>query len=468
MKKKIFLGLSLVTALSCHEAAHQPATPPPDTARQLAAIKKGAICCEKNIPSRFGATPATVATTAATAAVTATATVAIAVPITPAATIAPTSAVTTAPSIALPGLIRPPVPASPSTHPTPGATVPSSTPPSPSTTPPITTSPAPTPPSPITPASTRPPSTHPGMVWIPGGPFRMGADNGQAQPDEYPKHSVTVSGFWIDRTEVTNAQFAAFVKATGYITTAEKAPDWNELKHQLPPGTPRPDDSLLIAASLVFSPPDHPVDLDDYAQWWAWKKGANWRHPHGPGSNIHGKENYPVVHVSWLDAAAYCKWAHKRLPTEAEWEFAARGGLTDKVYPWGNEPVTDGAPKGNFWEGHFPDKNTAADHYYYTAPVGSFAPNGYGLVDMAGNVWEWCADYYKDSYYKELPPGVKDPRGPAASYDPDEPFAKKRVIRGGSFLCNESYCTGYRVSRRMKSTEDSGMEHLGFRCVSSN
>ena len=391
MKNKISLTLALAVLLSCHEAARRPAALPPDTARQLAAIKKGAICCEKNVPSRFGVTAAAAA-----------------------------------PSIALPGLARP----------TTDAAVPV--------------------------------SARPGMIWIPGGSFRMGADNSQAQSDEYPKHTVTVSGFWIDRTEVTNAQFATFVKATGYITTAEKAPDWNELKHQLPPGTPRPDDSLLVAASLVFSPPDHSVDLDDYAQWWAWKKGANWRHPHGPGSNIHGKENYPVVHVSWYDAVAYCKWAHKRLPTEAEWEFAARGGLTDKVYPWGNDPVTDGPPKGNFWEGHFPDRNTAADQYYYTAPVGSFAPNGYGLVDMAGNVWEWCADYYKDSYYKELPSGVKDPHGPAASYDPDEPFAKKRVIRGGSFLCNESYCTGYRVSRRMKSTEDSGMEHLGFRCVSSN
>ncbi len=407
MKNKISLTLALAVLLSCHEATRRPAAPPPDTARQLAAMKKTAVCCEKNIPSRFGVT-------AATAAV--------------------------APSIALPGRVRPT-----------GATVPSS----PTS---LGASPSPAAPAPRAP--------HPGMVWIPGGSFRMGADNGQAQPDEYPKHTVTVSGFWIDRTEVTNAQFAAFVKATGYITTAEQAPDWNKLKLQLPPGTPRPDDSLLVAASLVFSPPDHPIDLDDYAQWWAWKKGANWRHPHGPGSNIRGKENYPVVHVSWLDAVAYCKWAHKRLPTEAEWEFAARGGLTDKVYPWGNEAVTEGSAKGNFWEGHFPDRNTAADHYYYTAPVGSFAPNGYGLVDMAGNVWEWCADYYKDSYYKELPPGVKDPRGPAASYDPDEPFAKKRVIRGGSFLCNESYCTGYRVSRRMKSTEDSGMEHLGFRCVS--
>jgi formylglycine-generating enzyme len=322
-------------------------------------------------------------------------------------------------------------------------------------------------------------AAHPGMVWVPGGTFRMGADNTQASADEYPKHAVRVTGFWMDRTEVTNAQFAAFVRATGYVTTAERKPDWNELKKQLPPGTPRPDVSLLVAASLVFAPPDHPVGLSDYTQWWEWKKGASWRHPHGPGSDIKGKENYPVVQVSWRDAVAYCKWAHKRLPTEAEWEFAARGGLTDKIYPWGNDRPgaagEAGAPRvvhGNFWEGHFPDKNASTDGYYYSAPVGSFAPNGYGLVDMAGNVWEWCADYYREDYYKQLAaaPGgglTVDPRGPVSSHDPGEPYARKRVMRGGSFLCNESYCTGYRVSRRMKSTEDSGMEHLGFRCVSN-
>ncbi len=297
----------------------------------------------------------------------------------------------------------------------------------------------------------------------------MGADNKQALDDEYPKHQVNVDGFWIDRTEVTNGQFAAFVGATGYVTTAERKPDWEALKEQLPPGTPKPDESELVAASLVFSPPDHAISLDDYSQWWSWKKGADWKHPHGPGSSIKGKERYPVVHISWYDAQAYCKWAGKRLPTEAEWEFAARGGLSGKIYPWGNEAVDAGKPKGNFWEGHFPDKNVQADHYYYTAPVGSFAANGYGLYDMAGNVWEWCADYYNNTYYRETNKagGVRNPRGPERSFDPDEPYAKKRVIRGGSFLCNESYCSGYRVARRMKSTEDSGMEHLGFRCVAS-
>ncbi len=311
-------------------------------------------------------------------------------------------------------------------------------------------------------------ASHGGMIWIEGGSFQMGADNGQASEDEYPKHQVTVGGFWMDKTEVTNAQFAAFVQATGYITTAEKTPDWDQLKKQLPPGTPKPDESLLVAAALVFTPPGHPIALDDYSQWWAWKKGANWRHPQGPGSDLKGKQQYPVVQVSWYDAVAYCKWAGKRLPTEAEWKYAGRGGLKNNVYPWGNEPVGNGKARGNFWEGHFPDKNTTSDNFYGAAPVGSFQPNGYGLSDMAGNVWEWCADYYNNRYYSSInrPGGVRNPPGPDKAFDPDEPYAVKRVVRGGSFLCNESYCTGYRVSRRMKSTEDSGMEHVGFRCVS--
>jgi len=305
--------------------------------------------------------------------------------------------------------------------------------------------------------------THAGMVWIPGNTFMMGGDNQQAAADEYPKHQVTVGGFWMDATEVTNVQFASFINATGYVTTAEQKPDWNELKKQMPPGTPKPDESMLQPASLVFTPPDHPVDLNNYSQWWAWEKGADWRHPHGPRSSIKGKEKYPVVQVSWYDAQAYCKWAGKRLPTEAEWEFAARGGLNNKIYPWGNEAINTGKIKANTWQGSFPDKNTLQDKFYGTAPVGSFTPNGYQLYDMAGNVWEWCADYYKNNYYTAT--SVKNPQGPAQSFDPDEPQAKKRVIRGGSFLCNDSYCSGYRVSRRMKSTEDSGLEHLGFRCV---
>lgn len=309
--------------------------------------------------------------------------------------------------------------------------------------------------------------TRKGMVWIKNGTFMMGGDNKQAANDEYPKHKVTVTGFWIDATEVTNAEFSRFVKATGYVTTAEKKPDWNEIKKQVPPGTPKPDDKLLVPASLVFSSPKQAVDLNDYGQWWSWQAGANWRHPHGPGSNIIGKENYPVVQVSWYDAQAYCKWAGKRLPTEAEWEWAARGGLTNNIYPWGNEPVDSGKPKANTWQGTFPNKNLLKDKFYFAAPVKSFKANGYGLYDMAGNVWEWCNDLYNDKYYASInkPAGVSDPQGPAKSFDPEEPYAIKRVIRGGSFLCNDSYCSGYRVARRMKSTEDSGMEHVGFRCV---
>jgi sulfatase modifying factor 1 len=313
--------------------------------------------------------------------------------------------------------------------------------------------------------STNASNTLSGMVWIPGGTYMMGADNKQASPDEYPKHEVEVDGFYMDITEVTNDQFAAFVKATKYVTTAELKPDWNELKKQLPPGTPKPHDSLLVAASLIFKPVQGKVDLRDYAQWWQWKNGADWRHPHGPESSIKGKGNYPVVHISWDDAMAYCRWAGKRLPTEAEWEWAARGGLVNQIYTWGNTPVDQGKPKCNYWQGVFPSKNLVTDGYYDLAPVKSFAPNGYGLYDVAGNVWEWCSDWYDFNYYSKLKGKTKNPQGPSKSYDPDEPYAPKHSLRGGSFLCNDGYCSGYRVARRMKSTPDSGMEHLGFRCV---
>ncbi len=306
-----------------------------------------------------------------------------------------------------------------------------------------------------------------GMVKIPGGTFLMGANNNQASPDEYPRHQVTVSGFWMDETEVTNRQFAAFVEATGYITTAELKPDWEELKKDLPPGTPKPDESMLVPASMVFIPADGPVNLNDYSQWWEWRPGASWKQPHGQGSDIKGMEDYPVVHISWYDAMAYCRWAGKRLPTEAEWEWAARGGLTDNIYPWGNEPVNADRSKTNSWEGSFPYLNTKKDGYLFSAPVKSYQPNGYGLYDMAGNVWEWCSDWYRADYYEMVntPAGISNPSGPADSYDPDEPHARKKSIRGGSFLCNDAYCSGYRAARRMKTTPDSGMEHLGFRCV---
>ena len=311
---------------------------------------------------------------------------------------------------------------------------------------------------------------HKGMVFIAGGNFMMGADNKQASQDEYPKHKVTVSGFWMDETEVTNAQFAAFVKATGYVTTAEKDVNWDEIKKQVPAGTPKPDPEALKAASLVFKPTKHRVDLNDFSVWWSWKQGANWKHPQGPQSNIKDKENYPVVHICWDDAVAYCSWAGKRLPTEAEYEFAARGGLQNKLYPWGDEPLSAAKPQCNYWQGDFPVTNDLKDKYYSSAPVKSFNPNGYGLYDIAGNVWEWCSDLYHVDYYKMVvqPDGVINPKGPSKSYDPDEPTAIKRVTRGGSFLCNEAYCSGYRCARRMKSTADTGLEHLGFRCVQDN
>jgi len=308
-----------------------------------------------------------------------------------------------------------------------------------------------------------------GMVWIPAGTFQMGGDNDQARADEYPKHQVKLNGFFMDETEVTNEQFAAFVKATGYITTAEKDVNWEELKKQLPAGTPKPDSELLRAASLVFVPTTEPVNLADYSQWWQWKHGANWRHPNGPESDIIGKEKYPVVQISWDDATAYCKWAGKRLPTEAEWEYAARGGAKKSIYSWGNAPIDSAGFKCNYWQGSFPDKNEVSDGFYGSAPVKSFPPNHYGLYDMSGNVWEWCKDLYHFNYYKEFSKIkiVINPVGPKKSYDPDEPLVSKRVMRGGSFLCNESYCSGYRNSSRMKSSQDTGMEHVGFRCVSN-
>ena len=307
-----------------------------------------------------------------------------------------------------------------------------------------------------------------GMVLIPGGTFSMGGDGDKAWPDEYPKHEVVIDSFWMDVHEVTNAEFATFVEETGYVTTAEKDVDWEELKKELPPGTAKPDDSQLAPASLVFVSTSRSVSLHDVKQWWQWRQGANWMQPEGPGSSIDGKENHPVVHVSWFDAIAFCEWAGKRLPTEAEWEYASRGGLTNAVYAWGNENLSTGKPKANTWEGSFPYKNDERDGYYYTAPVQSYQANGYGLYDMAGNVWEWCSDFYHEGYYKTLAgKTTHNPQGPKISYDSNEPYAIKRVSRGGSFLCHYSYCSGYRNSMRMKTTPDTGSVHTGFRTVVS-
>jgi formylglycine-generating enzyme len=334
-----------------------------------------------------------------------------------------------------------------------------------------------------------PPETAPsapnGMVWIVGGEFVMGTDDLNSMPNERPAHRVRLDGFWMDQTAVTNAQFRAFVEATGYVTTAERPVDWEELKKQVPPGTPKPPDEMLQPGSLVFTPPppNHPVDLRDMSQWWTWTTGADWKHPEGPASNIDGRDAYPVVQVSWDDAAAYAKWAGKRLPTEAEWEFAARGGLQDQRYPWGDEFVPStgafaGRHMANTWTGDFPHRNDNADGFAGIAPVKSFPPNAYGLYDMAGNVWNWTADWYRaDAHAQskkdagESPDGgagcCVNPRGPLTSFDPTRelPDSPQRVVKGGSFLCNPSYCESYRPSARRGTPPDTGTQHTGFRCV---
>jgi formylglycine-generating enzyme required for sulfatase activity len=307
------------------------------------------------------------------------------------------------------------------------------------------------------------------MVWIPGGEFTMGTDSDLGWPDEKPAHRVRVDGFWMDETEVTNAQFSAFVEATGYVTTAEKPPNVEELLKQMPPGTPRPPKERLVPGSMVFTAPAGKVDLKDFSQWWQWKPGACWKHPEGPGSSILDKDDHPVVHVSWDDGVAYAKWAGKRLPTEAEWERAARGGLDNKPYAWGDEKPTDRRIFANLWQGEFPHRNTAADGYERTAPVRSYAPNGYGLYDVAGNVWEWCSDWYdRELYRKRVGQGViVNPTGPQRSIDPARRFTPQRVQKGGSFLCDDSYCSRYRPSARHGCSPDTGMLHVGFRCAKS-
>ena len=305
------------------------------------------------------------------------------------------------------------------------------------------------------------------MVLIPGGVFSMGGD-GDGWKDEFPKHKVEIDSFWMDINEVTNNQFLEFVNSTGYITTAERNIDWNQIKKDLPPNTSKPDDSYLVPSSLVFFPTSGAVNLNDVSQWWKFINGANWRQPQGLGSNIDGKGNHPVVHVSWYDAIAYCEWAGSRLPTEAEWEYASRGGIIDATFSWGNEDLDEGKLKANTWNGNFPYYNSKYDGFIYTADVRSFEPNGYGLFDMSGNVWEWCSDWYDENYYYSVSEILSiNPQGPPKSYDSNEPYAQKKVSRGGSFLCHKSYCTGYRNSMRMKSTPDTSSMHTGFRTVRS-
>jgi sulfatase modifying factor 1 len=314
-------------------------------------------------------------------------------------------------------------------------------------------------------------AAHPEMVWIPGGEFSMGAViNGSgsssempmASNDAEPVHRVRVDGFWMDKTAVTNAEFEKFVKATGYVTLAERAPT----KEEFPTAPPE----NLVAGSVVFTPTNHEVALNDHFQWWSYVKGADWRHPLGPESDLKGKEKYPVVHVAYPDAEAYAKWAGKRLPTEAEFEFAARGGLERKTYTWGDEFRPNGKWMANTWQGKFPVKDQGEDGFAGIAPTATFPPNGYGLYDMAGNVWEWCSDWYRPDYYAQLAKAgdlTINPKGPDTPFDPSEPGEKKRVHRGGSFLCNEQYCSRYIVGTRGKGEVNTGTNHLGFRCVLS-
>ena len=307
------------------------------------------------------------------------------------------------------------------------------------------------------------------MAWIPAGSFWMGSDTGRA--DEQPVHQVTLDGFWIDRKPVSNEDFAKFVAATGYVTVAERKPEAKDF-----PGVPP---EKLVAGSVVFSPPTlqaineeraqeglplaKQAPLDNPLLWWKYVPGAHWRHPQGPGSNISQLQDHPVVQVCWSDAAAYAKWAGKQLPTEAQFEYAERGGLDRQPYAWGSELLRNGKWMANAWQGQFPAENKAADGFAGTSPVGSFPPNGYGLYDMAGNVWQWCADWYRPDYYRQSP--VKNPSGPDRGFDPDEPGVPKRVVRGGSFLCSDLYCSGYRAAARMKSSPDTGLSNTGFRCV---
>jgi len=315
----------------------------------------------------------------------------------------------------------------------------------------------------------RPGDAPEGMVWIPGDVFEMGTRDGGSKQDEFPPHKVELDGFYIDVFEVTNAEFERFVTASGYVTAAEKKPDFSSVRE----GSKRTEAKILpelnrpgsICMKQGLKPGEIDPQLGAYG-WWEYVPGANWRHPEGPESSIVDRMDHPVVHVSWHDVNAYCRWAGKRLPTEAEWEFAARGGLDGKTYPWGDERNPGGKWLNNIWQGAFPVKNDNEDGHLTTSPVGVFPKNGYGLFDMSGNVWEWCHDNYTADYYRDSP--RRNPQGPKESYDPDEPDILKRIQRGGSFMCSDTYCTGYRVTARMKGEEASGLYHTGFRCVVSH
>lgn len=304
------------------------------------------------------------------------------------------------------------------------------------------------------------------MVWIPGGELLMGSDDPTAYAAEKPAVLVKVQGFWMEPTEVTNAQFEKFIQATGYKTVAERPVSWEELKKQLPPNTPKLADEDLAPGSMVFITPKRPVSLQDHSAWWHWVKGADWAHPEGPESNLKGRENHPVVHIAYEDALAYAKWVGKRLPTEAEWEIAARGGLTGKKFAWGDEFNPNGSYLANTYQGRFPIVDEMKDGFNSTSPVRSFPPNGYGLYDMIGNVWELTSDWY--DALKHARTAGKMPKldeGMNPCYNPTNPLAMERVIKGGSFLCASTYCTNYRPAARQGQAYDSGTSNVGFRLV---
>ncbi|MBJ7881665.1 formylglycine-generating enzyme family protein [Gelidibacter salicanalis] len=308
-----------------------------------------------------------------------------------------------------------------------------------------------------------------GMVWVEGKTFTQGAKPGDAyaMPREQPAHEVTVDGFFMDLTEVTNTQFKDFVDATGYITIAERPIDWEVMKHDLPEGTPKPADSILQPGSLIFNKHlDAVANMHNYQQWWTWKIGANWKHPEGPESTIEGKDNYPVVHIAYDDALAYCKWANRRLPTEAEWESAAQGTNTNSIYTWGSDASPLNA-SANTWQGTFPVKNESEDGFALIAPIKSYPPNSIGIYDMLGNVWELTQDWFNEGYYKQIDTSklIINPRGAKTAHSPNNPYQKEHVIKGGSFLCHDSYCASFRISARMSTSIDSGSDHVGFRTV---
>lgn len=309
-------------------------------------------------------------------------------------------------------------------------------------------------------------STPEGMVWVKGKTFTQGAKQGDpfAMHREMPGHQVTVDGFFIDITEVTNKQFKAFVDATAYKTVAERVVDWEVMKKEFPDETPKPHDSILQPGSLVFNTCVGKItSMDNYTQWWSWQLGANWKHPEGPGSSIVGKENYPVVHIAFEDALAYCKWANRRLPTEIEWESAAQGDFTDAIYTWGNNSGILNE-KANTWQGIFPVKNESKDGFEYIAPVQSYSPNSIGIYDMLGNVWEMTSDVFDEQNEKKTAKYLNDTDKTCCFSNQDN---REHVIKGGSFLCNASYCASYRISARMGMRPDSGTNHIGFRTVAT-